>query len=173
MTTDGLLIDTGPAGDAASADVLVAEDSTNVGCTFAALLAVLNEDDVIEAPNANVDLVVVVSVVVSGVSKSAASIDADGSHVDRLDRDLSTGCTGAENSCDTPLDSESGTCFKTEVRARVTDGGALCVYTTDGCKLYLTSNETPIIDGTGITAAFEDGTETRSLHGNRIAGKFW
>lgn len=103
----------------------MAEDSTLVGCTFAALLAVFDEDDVMEASNANVDLVVVVSVVVSGVRKSTTSIDADGSHVDRFDKNLSTGCTGAENSCDTSFDSELGTCLKTEVRACVSDGGAL------------------------------------------------
>lgn len=76
---------------------------------MAALLAVLNEEDVIEASNANVDLVVVVPVVVAGVYKSATPIDADGSHVDRLDKNLSTGWTGAEISCDTSLDSELGT----------------------------------------------------------------
>lgn len=77
--------ESGSAGETIEACFEPAYISSEDDSTLTALIASCSDDGRI--PNANVDLVVVVSVAVPGVAKSAASIDAVGSHCDRFMRE--------------------------------------------------------------------------------------
>lgn len=76
-------LDAGPAGETIETDIDATDHISENKHTFATLLAVMGENG--EAPNTNVDIVVVVTVVSSYVEKSPSTIDTSGSPTDKDD----------------------------------------------------------------------------------------
>lgn len=142
--------ESGCAGKAMYANIDHTECSSDSEHTFATVIAVVGEDG--GPPNTNVDIVVGVAVVVSYVYKVTPPIDADGSHKDPSDKDLSTLNSMSDEANETSHGGEAdkGTTFKSCVVADVSVGGAPCVYTTNGIMLYLSSSESSIDVGAGI-----------------------